>query len=40
LTRDLRQLLWPKHNERQEKQEDRLGKTHGPIIMPKLEGGQ
>ena len=30
---DLRQLLWPKYNQGQEEQEDRLGKTHGLIIM-------
>ena len=32
LTSHLRQLLWPKENERQEEQEDGVGKTHGHII--------
>src|SRR5271154_4269424 len=33
LTSHLRQLLRPKENESQEEQEDRVGKTHGHIII-------
>lgn len=33
LARNLRQLLRPKDNEGQYKQEDSLGETHAPIIM-------
>src|ERR1022692_4618105 len=39
LTSHLRQLLRPKENERQEEQEDRVGKAHGLIIMPRSKGG-
>ncbi len=38
LTSHLRQLLRPKENERQEEQEDGVGKTHGLIIIDA--GGQ
>src|ERR1039458_7799391 len=39
LTSHLRQLLRPKKNEHQEEQEDRVGKTHGHIIMRRGKGG-
>ena len=39
LTSHLRQLLRPKENERQEEEEDRVGKTHGLIIMRDCKGG-
>jgi len=39
LTGDLWQLLRPKDDEGQEEQKDRLGKTHGFIIMRSAKGG-
>ena len=39
LTSHLRQLLRPKKNEGQEEKEDRVGKTHGFIIMRQSQGG-
>src|ERR1035438_3877278 len=38
LTGDLRQLLRPKDDQGEEEQKDRLGKTHGFIIMRRAEG--